>query len=59
MRLRAITFKIDEKLLKRLDDAAALLGISRSEAIREAILLYLRHLERSFAPRPKVVILTS
>ena len=35
-----VTFKIPEKLLRRLDDVATSKGISRSEAIREAILEY-------------------
>ena len=35
--LRIVTFKVDEELLRRLDCYAAARGVSRSEAIREAI----------------------
>jgi len=37
-----VTFKINEKLLEELDSIAREKGITRSEAIRQAIEMYLR-----------------
>jgi len=37
-----VTFKIDEKLLEELDNIAREKGITRSEAIRQAIEMYLK-----------------
>ncbi len=40
-RSRVVTFKADEELVEMLDRVARSRGLSRSEAIREAIRLYL------------------
>ena len=40
--MKVVTFKIDEKLLEKLDEYARLKGVTRSEVIRKAIELYLR-----------------
>lgn len=42
MYLVPVTFKINEKLLEELDSIAREKGITRSEAIRQAIEMYLR-----------------
>ncbi len=42
MYLVPVTFKINEKLLEELDAIAREKGITRSEAIRQAIEMYLR-----------------
>lgn len=60
--MRVVTFKVDEKLLERLDSFAKLEGVSRSEVIREAIKLYLylyEKYEKKVSPKPKIVRLTS
>jgi len=36
-RMRVVTFKIDEDLLRKLDDYASIMGETRSEVIRKAI----------------------
>jgi len=40
--MKVVTFKIDEKLLEKLDEYARLKGVTRSEVIRKAIELYLK-----------------
>ena len=39
--VRIITFKLDNEMLSRLDSVASELGLSRSEVIRIAIVVYL------------------
>ncbi len=46
--MRVVTFKVDEKLLEELDKYAMRNGMTRSDAIRKAIL----ELLRSSTPRP-------
>lgn len=47
MALRVITFKVNEKLLEKLDIYANEMGISRSELIRMAIEHLLENFERN------------
>ena len=53
--MRVITFKIDEDLLEELDSYAKLKGISRSEAIRRAIVQLLEREYKDILPEPKVI----
>jgi len=46
MVLKVVTFKIDEEALEHLDRIAEKLGVSRSQVIKEAIRLYIEHLEK-------------
>ncbi|MET1128555.1 MAG: ribbon-helix-helix protein, CopG family [Thermoproteota archaeon] len=57
--MRVITFKADEDLLEKLDSVARLKGVTRSEAIRRAIELYIRLEDYKVRPQPKVVKLMS
>ncbi len=64
LRVRVVTFKIDEELLERLDMLAMKLGIPRSELIREAIISFINNkssiseLARGRRLRVKRIILT-
>ncbi len=40
--MRVVTFKLDEETVEKLNRVAEMLGISRSELIRAAILNYIR-----------------
>lgn len=42
---RVITFKADEELVERMDRLAQRKGLTRSEVIRRAIIMYLRMAE--------------
>ncbi len=53
--MRVVTFKMDEELLEKLDTYARLKGITRSEAIRMAIIKLLKEEEPRLAPTPKVI----
>lgn len=57
--VRVVSFKIDEDLLDELDNFVLDRGISRSEAIRKAIELYLKLEGRKVQPSIKIVRLTS
>jgi len=46
--MRVVTFKADEELLEKLDSIARIKGISRSEAIREAIKEFIEKEENRF-----------
>ena len=39
---RVVTLKVDEALLEQVDEAARLLGWSRSELIRRAVMKYIK-----------------
>ncbi len=52
--LRIITFKLDDGLIKIVDELAFSLGKTRSEVIREALLHYL---EREVPKRQKPIML--
>ena len=39
---RVVTFKVDEELLRRVDECAAKLRVSRSDLIRMAVLEFMR-----------------
>ncbi len=59
--LKIVTFKLDERLLERIDRIAEREGISRSEVIREAIINYLNNgfkRGRKNSIRVKYVVLT-
>lgn len=58
-KMRVVTFKVEEPLLERLDSIARLKGITRSEAIRKAIELYLKLEDYKVQPEPKRVRLLS
>lgn len=58
-KMRVVTFKVEEPLLERLDSIARLKGITRSEAIRKAIELYLKLEDYKVQPKPKRVRLLS
>jgi metal-responsive CopG/Arc/MetJ family transcriptional regulator len=45
MGLRIITFKLDDELLEKIDIYAQRVGVTRSEFIRQAILMYIAKLE--------------
>jgi len=49
--MRVVTFKIDESLLERLDVACVRKGISRSDAIRAAIIEWLKREGQNVRPR--------
>ena len=55
MPLRVVTFKIDDDLLERLDRYARSKRISRSEAIRLAILKLLKEEEPGAPTTPKII----
>ncbi len=57
--MRVITFKADENLLEKLDSFARMKNMSRSEAIRRAIELYLKLEDYKYQPQPRVVRLLS
>jgi metal-responsive CopG/Arc/MetJ family transcriptional regulator len=59
MTMRIVTFKIPEELLDELDDMAAALQITRSEAIRRALELWMKLNREKTKPKPKVVKLLS
>ena len=59
MPVYTVTFKIPEELLEKLEDYARRIGISRSEAIRRAIELYLKLEDSKHQPQPRIVRLTS
>jgi len=59
MKVKVVTFKIDEFWLEKLEHIARLKGVTRSEIIRKAIELYLRLEEKKLLPQPKIVKLTS
>ena len=59
MAVRIVTFKIPEEELEKLDSIAKGKGISRSQAIREAIELYLSLQSSNNPPQPRIVRLTS
>ena len=48
--MRVITFKIDEKLLEELDRYAMRNGMTRSDAIRKAIIELLKNSNRYYSP---------
>jgi metal-responsive CopG/Arc/MetJ family transcriptional regulator len=50
-----VTFKVDEDLLEKLDTYARLKGMTRSEAIRKAIIKLLNEEYREVTPEPKIV----
>jgi metal-responsive CopG/Arc/MetJ family transcriptional regulator len=59
--VKIVTFKLDDKLLERIDRVAQREGVSRSEVIREAIINYLNgNLRRGKrnSIRVKYVVLT-
>ena len=58
-KMRVVTFKVEEPLLEKLDSIARLKGITRSEAIRKAIELYLKLEDYRVQPEPKRVKLLS
>ena len=39
--MKIVTFKVDEALLRKIDEIARMEGVSRSEVIREAISVYI------------------
>ncbi len=45
--MRVVTFKLPDDLLEELDRYALSAGVSRSEVIRDAIMVYLRSRVRS------------
>lgn len=53
--MRVVTFKVDEDLLEKLDTYARLKGMTRSEAIRKAIIKLLNEEYREVTPEPKIV----
>lgn len=55
--MRVVTFKIEEELLKLIDEYAELRGETRSEVIRKALLELLRG-ERTYSKSKKLRILT-
>ncbi len=55
--MRIITFKIDDELLERLDIVAHESGVSRSEVIRKALILYLSKAEKEIARKPRIRII--
>lgn len=59
MRVRVVTFKLDEETLARLDSIAHMKGVTRSEVIRHALELYLRLEYYKVQQHPKIVRLLS
>ncbi|MFP3268011.1 MAG: ribbon-helix-helix domain-containing protein [Desulfurococcales archaeon] len=58
MRLKIITFKIDEELLERIDLLAQETGTNRSDIIRKAIILYINKMEKeSSIKKPRIKII--
>ncbi len=57
MRLRIITFKIDEETLMRLDAVSRKTGIVRSELIRKAIELYLNKIGNELEQRTRIRVM--
>ncbi len=60
--MRIVTFKVEESVLKEIDELARFEGVSRSEIIREALMNYLSRVKRELRVRRPVrvrrVILT-
>ncbi len=54
--MKVITFKVEEDLLRKLDALAAEFGLSRSELIRNALILYLSKQSESVKKKPSVKI---
>ena len=50
-----LSVRIDEKLLNRLDEAAALLGVTRSRLVRMILEECLDGIEERARPRPRTV----
>jgi len=59
MKLKPISFKIPEDLLKKLDDYASSERVPRSVIIRKAIEYYLTTQSKKNIPKPKIVRLNS
>jgi metal-responsive CopG/Arc/MetJ family transcriptional regulator len=57
MRLRIITFKIDEETLMRLDVVSRKTGIVRSELIRKAIEIYLNKIGNELEQKPRIRVM--
>ena len=51
VKLRVVTFRVDEELLERLDEAAARMGVSRSELIRRILARCVGILEEYAEPK--------
>ena len=50
----SVHVRVDEAILKQLDEIAARLGFTRSEAIRDAIAVYCRMMESEFKARKEL-----
>ena len=57
--MKQVKFLVDEELLEKLDRIAERKGLTRSQAIRKAIELWVQHEEKKLVPKPKIVRLTS
>jgi len=58
--MRVVTFKVDEDFFWEIENAARLMGITRSELIRRALELYLKlETPKRLASEPKRVVLYS
>jgi len=57
--VKVVHVKIDEPLLKELEEYAKKHGMSRSEAIREAIKLYVYFNRKTITITPKKIVLYS
>ncbi len=54
MRVKVVTFKVSEELLKEFDRVALQQGLCRSEAIRRAIRYYIIRVREDGGEKPKV-----
>jgi len=59
MPLHVVTFKAQDELIDTIDELASRLGITRSELIRRALDLFIKHYEHKLRPQPRVVVLNS
>jgi len=56
--VRVVTFKVDEDLFWRIEALARMKGVTRSDVIREALMLYLAVEERRTGYQPRIVRLS-
>ncbi len=57
MKLKTISFKIDENTLLALDILSGETGINRSELIRKAIIVYLTHIKETKKQKARIKVL--
>lgn len=57
MVLRIITFKLDDSLLEKIDIYAQKIGVTRSEFIRQSILMHIAKLEAEIEEELKIKVI--